>query len=219
MCSSYCVFRDVTKVESSDHEGNDTHVSFKTYRKKYQNIVLNMSTKNAQFSALSHYFRTSNFFSGLSTTDETLVVEMRIWCIKIGNVFALHNIHCEFYLCTWNIMGWGVVVTHLSIKGYCCWNTWTGGDGGWYLPLCTGDCGQNTLDWGWWWVVISTSLHRGLWSEHYRWMWGGDTYLSTQGTASGTLGLGVRLGQCSVACSISLTGRVVWKVKCTEMLT
>jgi hypothetical protein len=25
-----------------------------------------------------------------STTDETLVVEMRIWCIKIGNVFALH---------------------------------------------------------------------------------------------------------------------------------
>jgi hypothetical protein len=30
------------------------------------------------------------FFSGLSTTDETLVVEMRIWCIKIGNVFALH---------------------------------------------------------------------------------------------------------------------------------
>ena len=36
-------------------------------------------------------FRTSNFFSGLSTTDETLVVEMRIWCIKIGNVFALHS--------------------------------------------------------------------------------------------------------------------------------
>ena len=38
-------------------------------------------------------------FSGLSTTDETLVVEMRIWCIKIGNVFALRftvtvqNIH------------------------------------------------------------------------------------------------------------------------------
>ena len=29
-------------------------------------------------------------FSGLSTTDETLVVELRIWCIKIGNVFALH---------------------------------------------------------------------------------------------------------------------------------
>jgi hypothetical protein len=26
----------------------------------------------------------------ISTTDETLVVEMRIWCIKIGNVFALH---------------------------------------------------------------------------------------------------------------------------------
>ncbi len=31
MCSSNCVFRELTKVESSDHEGNDTHVSFKTY--------------------------------------------------------------------------------------------------------------------------------------------------------------------------------------------
>jgi hypothetical protein len=32
----------------------------------------------------------NHLISGLSTTDETLVVEMRIWCIKIGNVFALH---------------------------------------------------------------------------------------------------------------------------------
>jgi hypothetical protein len=29
-------------------------------------------------------------FSGPSTTDETLLVEMRIWCIKIGIVLALH---------------------------------------------------------------------------------------------------------------------------------
>jgi hypothetical protein len=35
-------------------------------------------------------FSDFQLFSGLSTTDETLVVEMRIWCIKIGNVFALH---------------------------------------------------------------------------------------------------------------------------------
>jgi hypothetical protein len=32
-------------------------------------------------------FRISNFF-GLSITEETLLVEMRIWCIKIGNVKA-----------------------------------------------------------------------------------------------------------------------------------
>jgi hypothetical protein len=31
----------------------------------------------------------SNFF-GLSTTEETLVFEMRIWCIKIGIVLILH---------------------------------------------------------------------------------------------------------------------------------
>jgi hypothetical protein len=37
-------------------------------------------------------FSDFQLFSGLSTTDETLVVEMRIWCIKIGNVFALHCI-------------------------------------------------------------------------------------------------------------------------------
>jgi hypothetical protein len=54
-------------------------------------IWLKFMAQYLVFSALSHYFRTSNFFSGLSTTDETLVVEMRIWCIKIGNVFALHH--------------------------------------------------------------------------------------------------------------------------------
>lgn len=41
MCSSYCVFRDVTKVESSDHEGKDTQVSFSTYR--------NTVKKNVQY--------------------------------------------------------------------------------------------------------------------------------------------------------------------------
>ena len=35
------------------------------------------------------FFSTSNFF-GPSTTDETSLVEMRIWCIKIGIVLTLH---------------------------------------------------------------------------------------------------------------------------------
>jgi hypothetical protein len=34
-----------------------------------------------------HIFRISNFF-GLSITEETLLVEMRIWCIKIGIVLV-----------------------------------------------------------------------------------------------------------------------------------
>ena len=44
------------------------------------------------FSALYtfvNFFSTSNFF-GSSTTDETSLVEMRIWCIKIGIVLTLH---------------------------------------------------------------------------------------------------------------------------------
>jgi hypothetical protein len=45
------------------------------------------------FSALvqfsQFFFRISNFF-GLSTTEKTLVVEMRIWCIIIGIVLVLH---------------------------------------------------------------------------------------------------------------------------------
>ena len=35
------------------------------------------------------FFRIFNFF-GLSTTEETEVVEMRTWCIKIGIVLVLH---------------------------------------------------------------------------------------------------------------------------------
>jgi hypothetical protein len=34
-------------------------------------------------------FSDFNIF-GLSTTDETWLVEMRIWCIKIGIVLVLH---------------------------------------------------------------------------------------------------------------------------------
>jgi hypothetical protein len=35
------------------------------------------------------FFRISNFF-GLSTTEETWLVDMRICCIKIGIVLVLH---------------------------------------------------------------------------------------------------------------------------------
>jgi hypothetical protein len=41
------------------------------------------------FMAQYLFFRISNFF-GLSTTDETALVEMRIWCIKIDIVLLLH---------------------------------------------------------------------------------------------------------------------------------
>jgi cbb3-type cytochrome oxidase subunit 1 len=41
------------------------------------------------FRLFTIFFLISNFF-GLSTTEETCVVEMRIWCIKIGIVLVLH---------------------------------------------------------------------------------------------------------------------------------
>jgi hypothetical protein len=45
------------------------------------------------------FIRISNFID-LSITDETWVVGMRIWCIKIGNVLVLHSIRKEFDLHT-----------------------------------------------------------------------------------------------------------------------
>jgi hypothetical protein len=44
------------------------------------------------FSAFSPLFFGLPTFSGSSTTDETLLVEMRIWCIEIGIVLALHSL-------------------------------------------------------------------------------------------------------------------------------
>jgi hypothetical protein len=38
----------------------------------------------------SQFIRLSKFF-GLSISEETLLVEMRIWCIKIGIVLVLHD--------------------------------------------------------------------------------------------------------------------------------
>jgi hypothetical protein len=49
------------------------------------------------FPAPLQFFRISNFF-GLSTTEETWFVEMRIWCIRIDIVLVLHLkmwIHCK----------------------------------------------------------------------------------------------------------------------------
>jgi hypothetical protein len=44
----------------------------------------------AAFLQLHNFFpRISNLFS-LSITEETLLVEMRIWCIKTGIVLVLH---------------------------------------------------------------------------------------------------------------------------------
>ena len=53
-------------------------------------IWLNFMAQHLVFSAFSHLFFGLPTFSGPSTTNETLLVEMRIWCIKIGIVLALH---------------------------------------------------------------------------------------------------------------------------------
>jgi hypothetical protein len=56
-------------------------------------IWVNFMAQYFVFSALLQFsrfvFRISNFF-GPSTTDETSLVEMRSWCIKIGIVLVLH---------------------------------------------------------------------------------------------------------------------------------
>lgn len=39
MCSSYWVFLELTKVESSDQEGNDTQVSLSTYNQSAERLV------------------------------------------------------------------------------------------------------------------------------------------------------------------------------------
>jgi hypothetical protein len=44
----------------------------------------------------SLFFRISNYFD-LSITEETWVVEIRIWCIKIVNVLVLHFETITFY--------------------------------------------------------------------------------------------------------------------------
>jgi L-asparagine transporter-like permease len=42
------------------------------------------------YSFHNFFFQISNFF-GLSTPEETWVVKMRIWCIKIGIVLVLYQ--------------------------------------------------------------------------------------------------------------------------------
>jgi hypothetical protein len=49
----------------------------------------------SSFTVLTAFFyRISNLF-GLSITKAILLVEMRIWCIKIGIVLALHTYQME----------------------------------------------------------------------------------------------------------------------------
>jgi hypothetical protein len=45
------------------------------------------------------FFPISNFFSPI-TTEETYVVKIRIWCIKIGNVLILHQIKTKHSITT-----------------------------------------------------------------------------------------------------------------------
>jgi hypothetical protein len=63
------------------------------HRSILQQIWLNFMTLSLVFIRrlfqFSSIFRISNFFDQ-SITEETWVVEMRIWCIKIGNVLVLH---------------------------------------------------------------------------------------------------------------------------------
>jgi hypothetical protein len=47
-------------------------------------------------------FRISKYF-GLTITDETLVVAMHIWCIKISIVLVLHSNSLNRTLCSENI--------------------------------------------------------------------------------------------------------------------
>jgi hypothetical protein len=57
--------------------------------KKRYTLQISVETALSQFSQFVS--RISNFF-GPSTTDETSLVEMRIWCIKIGIVLLLHRV-------------------------------------------------------------------------------------------------------------------------------
>jgi hypothetical protein len=53
-------------------------------------ISYNLSLKVSALLQFSHFFRISNFF-GLSLTEDTLLVKMRIWCIKICFVLVFHQ--------------------------------------------------------------------------------------------------------------------------------
>jgi hypothetical protein len=60
-------------------------------------------------SQFSHFFfRISNLFS-LSITAETYLVEMRIWCIKIGIAFVLHP-NCP-------VLGEGAITSYFDVLG------------------------------------------------------------------------------------------------------
>jgi hypothetical protein len=61
-----------------------------------QRIWLNFMTQIffSSFTVVTFCFRISNFF-GPSTTEETYVVAMLIWCIKIGIVLVLHLTNFE----------------------------------------------------------------------------------------------------------------------------
>jgi hypothetical protein len=55
------------------------------YNSILQRIWLNFMTLYHSFTVTHFYFGFPTFF-GVSITEENLIVEMRIWCIKICNV-------------------------------------------------------------------------------------------------------------------------------------
>jgi hypothetical protein len=57
----------------------------------YTCTVTNRTTRFIRFIFINHIFFSDFQLFGLSTTDETSLVEMRIWCIKIGIVLVLHS--------------------------------------------------------------------------------------------------------------------------------
>jgi hypothetical protein len=73
-------------------------------------IWLNFKAQYLFFRLFYSFHNISDFnLFGLSTTDETLLVEMRIWCIKIGIVLVLHwyLVHCfaiPRYRLSWNLV-------------------------------------------------------------------------------------------------------------------
>ena len=59
-------------------------------------IQMSVSLNKAAFLSSKHNKQNfeellTTYFFDLSITEKTLVVEMRIWCIKIGNILVLHT--------------------------------------------------------------------------------------------------------------------------------
>jgi hypothetical protein len=80
--SKFCKFISKRRIISLRHSS--------ILRRIWLNFMASCFVFIRRLFQFSHFFpRISNFFD-LSITEETLVVEMRTWCIKIVNVLVLH---------------------------------------------------------------------------------------------------------------------------------